>query len=143
MKKLFAAILLVGFIITAHSQTVSQLKSELTAKMKADSIANAKRLFQVEASVKSQSDKYNSLPALDTTGKQLKISGGKVVVLADPDVAAAKSQVGSQANLISNLQEQSTSYQKQINAMALIIEDYKKRIESLESSIAKLKTALQ
>lgn len=143
MKKLFAAILLVGFTITAHSQTVSQLKSELTAKMKADSIANAKRLFQVEASVKSQSDKYNSLPALDTTGKQLKISGGKVVVLADPDVAAAKSQVGSQANLISNLQEQSTSYQKQINAMALIIEDYKKRIESLESSIAKLKTALQ
>jgi hypothetical protein len=59
MKKIILA-LLVGFTITANAQTYTTI-AQLTAKVKADSLVQAKRIAMLETTVKQQANTITTL----------------------------------------------------------------------------------
>jgi len=93
----------------------------------------------------------NAYPVADTSGASLiKIVSGKVVILQDPAIPVLKSQVlviqtqdKLTASAIQTLQDQSTSYQKQITVQQALIDKLTIQNAALQAVIDKLKIALQ
>lgn len=151
MKKLLIIIL---FPLGLTAQTVKvSTSSNLSAPVvptQAGMTAAITTQAKLQAGIDAKQDAIlNNLPKTDTTGL-VKIIDGKVVILQDPAIAVLKSQVSviqsqdkATASAILVLQEQSTSYQKQIAAQQILIDKLTVQLAALIDWQFKVKAANQ